>query len=100
MSEILDPRSGALLQRADAVARWYRWLFGGFHRIDFTAWMRARPIWDIITLTLMLGGLALTVTGFYLAVRRIRNDVVALLRFIGRGRRKAALAENRDAVGV
>jgi uncharacterized iron-regulated membrane protein len=92
----VDPHNGALLQRADATARWYRWLFGGLHRIDFTAWMRARPIWDIIMLTLMLGGLALTVTGFYLAVRRISNDAVLLFRFISR--RKAPIAEKVDAV--
>jgi uncharacterized iron-regulated membrane protein len=94
----VDPRSGAVLERADATARWYRWLFGGLHRIDFTAWMRARPAWDVIMLTLLLGGLASTVTGFYLAVRRIRNDVVLLFRFIGR--RKAAIAERGGAVGV
>ena len=29
-------------------------------------------------LTLMLGGLALTSTGFYLALRRIRNDIALL----------------------
>ena len=80
----IDPQSGALLQRTDATARWYRWLFGGLHRIDFTAFMRARPAWDIIMLTLMLGGLALTMTGFYLALRRIRNDIVLLARLIGR----------------
>jgi uncharacterized iron-regulated membrane protein len=80
----IDPQSGALFQRADATARWYRWLFGGLHRIDFTAWTRARPAWDIIMLTLMLGGLALTTTGFYLALRRIRNDMVLLSSFIGR----------------
>jgi hypothetical protein len=94
----VDPHSGALLQRADGTARQYRWLFGGLHRIDFTAWMRARPTWDIIMLTLMLGGLASTVTGFYLAVQRIRNDVVLLFRFAGR--RKSAIAEKGDAVGV
>jgi hypothetical protein len=38
-------------------ARGYRWFFGGLHRINFTAWMRARPVWDIIMLTLTLGGL-------------------------------------------
>ena len=90
--------SGALLQRADATARWYRWLFNGFHRIDFTAWMRARPTWDIIVLTLMLGGLASTVTGFYLAIRRIRHDVVLLFRFITR--RKVAVAQKGNAVGI
>ena len=93
----VDPNSGALLQRSDAAARWQRWLFGGLHRIDFTAWMRARPTWDIIMLTLMLGGLALTVTGFYLAVRRIRNDVMLLFRFISR--RKTAIAERGNTVG-
>ena len=90
----IDPQSGALLQRTDATARWYRWLFGGLHRIDFTAWMRARPVWDIIMLTLLLGGLALTTTGFYLALRRIRNDIMLLSRFIGR--RKPAPAERGD----
>jgi hypothetical protein len=68
------------------------------HRIDFTAWMRARPAWDVIMLTLLLGGLASTVTGFYLAVRRIRNDVVLLFRFLGR--RKAAGGEKGSSVGV
>jgi uncharacterized iron-regulated membrane protein len=90
----IDPQSGALLQRSDVTARWYRWLFGGLHRIDFTDWMRARPAWDIIKLTLLIGGLALTATGFYLALRRIRNDIVLLSGFIGR--RKPALAEKGD----
>ena len=49
-------------------------------------------------LTLMLGGLALTATGFYLALRRIRNDIMQLSRFIGR--RKPAPAEKGDPVGV
>jgi uncharacterized iron-regulated membrane protein len=88
----VDPRSGALLQRADATARWYRWLFNGFHRVDFTAWMRARPTWDIIVLTLMLGGLTSAVTGFYLAIRRIRRDIVLMFRFIAR--RKVAIADS------
>ena len=84
------PHSGALLQRADATARWYRWLFNGFHRVDFTGWLRARPTWDIIVLTLMLGGLASAVTGFYLAIRRIRYDLALLFRFFAR--RKVAIA--------
>ena len=77
----IDPNTGTLLQRVDSNSRWHRWLFGGLHRIDFTAWMRARPAWDIIVLALMLGGLGLTVSGFYLAVRRVQNDLVLLFRF-------------------
>ena len=79
----LDPTSGALLYRADANARWHRWLFAGLHRLDFTAWLRARPAWDIIVITLMLGGLAGSATGVYLAARRIRSDLVSLVRLAG-----------------
>jgi hypothetical protein len=80
----LDPANGALLQRADANGRWHRWLFGGLHRLDFTAAMRTRPLWDVLVLALMLGGLALSVTGCYLGVRRVRADLRWLLRRNGR----------------
>jgi hypothetical protein len=78
----LDPTSGALLGRADSSSRWHRWLFAGLHRIDFAAWLRTRPAWDIIVITLMLGGLAGSATGVYLAVRRIRSDVVMVFRLL------------------
>jgi uncharacterized iron-regulated membrane protein len=87
----LDPASGALLQRADANGRWHRWLFGGLHRLDFTAAMRARPFWDVLVLALMLGGLAISVTGCYLAVRRVRADIGTLFR--RRGKMAATNAE-------
>jgi hypothetical protein len=93
----VDPRSGALVARFDATARWYRWLFSGLHTIDFTAWLRAHPMRDVVVLTLLLGGLAVTITGFYLAIRRIRNDVTLLFRFVV-GRRKVAIAEKADPV--
>jgi len=80
----LDPASGALLQRADANGRWHRWLFGGLHRLDFTALMRTRPLWDVLVLALMLGGLAISVTGCYLGVRRVRADLRGLFRRNGR----------------
>jgi hypothetical protein len=76
----LDPTSGALWQRADSNSRWHRWLFAGLHRLDFAAWLRTRPAWDILVITLMLGGLAGSATGVYLAVRRIRSDVVMVFR--------------------
>jgi len=76
----LDPTSGALLGRADLNARWHRWLFAGLHRIDFAAWLRARPAWDIIVITRMLGGVAAGATGLCLAARRIRSDVIMLVR--------------------
>jgi hypothetical protein len=73
-----------VLQRADANARWHRWLFGGLHRLDLTSWMRARPTWDIIVLFLMGGGLTLTATGLYLGVRRVYDDIVRVVRMASR----------------
>ena len=78
----LDPATGALLARIDSNRRWNRWLFGAIHRLDFAAWVRVRPAWDIILIALMLGGFALSATGVYLAVRRVRNDVTMLFRAV------------------
>ena len=86
----LDPTSGALLQRTTINGRWHRWLFGGLHRLDFTAALRARPLWDIVMLVLLLGGIGLSATGVYLALRRIRSDVSGLLRSFGKGYRLVA----------
>jgi len=86
----LDPTSGALLRRADTEARWHRWLFAGLHRMDFAAWLRVRPAWDLIVITLMLGGIAASATGVYLALRRVRSDLVVLRRLVaGAGRNEA-----------
>ena len=76
----IDPASGALLQRLDADRRWHRWLFAGLHRIDFAQWLRVRPLWDMIVLGLLLGGAGVSLTGVYLALRRLRGDIASLLR--------------------
>ena len=76
----LDPTSGALLRRVDANGRWHRWLFQGLHRLDFTATLRARPLWDLVMIVLLLGGVGLSATGCYLAVRRIRQDAAGWFR--------------------
>jgi hypothetical protein len=70
----IDPKTGALVQHVDRNGRWYRWLFGGLHRVDFAPWVRARPVWDIVVLILMMGGLSLAVAGAYLAAARVRKD--------------------------
>lgn len=90
----LDPVSGALLQRIDANARWHRWLFAALHRLDFAAWLRARPLWDVLVLALMLGGLGVSATGCWLALRRMRADVAGILR-----RQPASVHHAEAAVG-
>jgi hypothetical protein len=73
-----DPRTGGLIGRVDAARRGYRWLFDGLHRLDFAAVIRTRPLWDAVMLLLLLGGIAVTGSGCYLALRRIRRDLRAL----------------------
>lgn len=68
----LDPVTGQLRQKTDRDGRWYRWLFEAFHRWDFSAGIRQRPLWDLIVLPLMLGVTALSFTGVWLGFRRLR----------------------------
>jgi PepSY-associated TM region len=67
----LDSVSGMLLAKLDAGSRAYRWLHEGLHRLDFAAWMRTRPLWDLLMLLLMSGVTVLCVTGAYLGYRRL-----------------------------
>ncbi len=70
-----DPSSAQVVRRMDANSRTRRWLFDGLHRMDFTGWLRWRPVWDIVTILLLLGGIAVTGTGTYLALSRIKRDL-------------------------
>jgi uncharacterized iron-regulated membrane protein len=93
----IDPTSGALLERADSNRRWHRWLFGAIHRLDFAAWIRVRPAWDITLIVLMLGGIAVSATGVYLALRRVRNDLKRLFCSVRRSAQRIARLWRGDA---
>jgi hypothetical protein len=71
----LDPLSGRLLGQIDSAGRWQRWLFDGLHTLDFSAPLRASKTWSGLVQLLLLGGLALSATGTYLAVRRVIRDI-------------------------
>jgi uncharacterized iron-regulated membrane protein len=86
----IDPTSGALLERADSNRRWHRWLFGAIHRLDFAVWVRVRPVWDIILIVLMLGGIAISATGVYLALRRVLSDFERLFCILSRSAQRIA----------
>jgi len=51
--------------------RWYRWLFEGLHRWDFSAALRTRPWWDLLVVPLMLGVTLVCFTGVYMGYRRV-----------------------------
>jgi hypothetical protein len=46
--------------------------------------MRERPFRDVLMWLTLLGGFGLSVTGVWLAVRRVRNDVILLWQCVRR----------------
>lgn len=70
----LDPVSGIPLESLDSNARWYRWLHQGLHALDFSPILRARPVWDLLTLSLLSGVTFVCITGAYLGLRRCATD--------------------------
>jgi hypothetical protein len=71
----LNPETGQLVRKVDPDGRGQRWLFSGFHRLDFAQWLRLRPVWDAVMLVLLIGALGGTATGVYLALLRIKRDL-------------------------
>jgi hypothetical protein len=56
-----------------------RWLYHGLHSLDFPWLYKHRPLWDIVVITLMLGGTAICVTSLVLTWRVLKRKVVAIL---------------------
>ncbi len=62
--------------RAELVARnsrWNRldrWLYNGLHSLDVAAFYRQRPLWDVVVIVLLSGGLVLVVLGCIQGWRR------------------------------
>lgn len=71
----LDPRTGELAGFADGPSRAFRWWHLGLHRLDFSQTLRARPVWDLVTLPLLLGVALLCLIGVWIGVRRLSRDV-------------------------
>jgi hypothetical protein len=81
----LDPSRGAIVRKEERLSRVNRWLYHGLHSLDFPFLYWRRPLWDIVTIALCLGGLASAVTSMLPAWRRLRR--------LGQGRK----AEGRKA---
>ena len=66
-----DPARGGVVQKSDRVSRLRRWLYQGFHSLDFPFLYFQRPLWDIVVIALSIGGLASSVTVVAPAWRRL-----------------------------
>jgi hypothetical protein len=77
----LDPERGGIVQRSVKVSRLRRWLYQGFHSLDFPFLYFRRPLWDVVVIVLSLGGLALSSTTLLPALRRLRRHARAIGRW-------------------
>ncbi len=67
----VDPASSRLLASVHRRGRLERWLYKGLHSLDFRFWHAKRPLWDLVMIILLLGGLATSSLGFWFGVRRL-----------------------------
>ena len=71
----IDPRHGTIVRKEERLSRINRWLYHGFHSLDFPWLYYRRPLWDIVVIGLSVGGLILSATSMTAAWRRVRRTV-------------------------
>ena len=81
----LDPALGRIVHREQRRSRVDRWLYRGLHRLDFPGFYHRRPLWDVVVIVLLLGGLFSAASSFVPAAKRLRRT---FRRLAARLRRK------------
>jgi hypothetical protein len=65
----IDPKTATIVGGYTDRAWSERWLFSGLHSLNFPWLYNNRPLWDIVVISFMVGGTALSVTSLVLAWR-------------------------------
>jgi len=73
----IDPKTAQVVgsYRSSTESWVNRWLYHGLHSINFPWLYNYRPAWDIVVLTLMLGGTSLCVTSVIIGFQLIRRKL-------------------------
>jgi hypothetical protein len=74
----VDPKTATVVGNYSARNWVNRWLYNGLHSLDFPWLYNYRPLWDIVVISLMLGGTALCLTSLVLSWRVIARTLVRL----------------------
>jgi PepSY-associated TM region len=69
----LDPSRGSIVRKEERLSRANRWLYHGLHSLDFRVLYARRPLWDIVVITLSLGGLVVSATTLMPAGHRLKR---------------------------
>ncbi len=76
----IDPGFGQLVGRYQQRQRLERWIYNGFHSLDFGFWYYNRPLWDISVIVLSAGGIGTSVIGLFLGFKRLGRNVKRKVR--------------------
>jgi hypothetical protein len=68
-----DPRHGVIARKEERLSRLNRWLYHGFHSLDFPFLYYHRPLWDIVVIVLSIGGIVLSATTLTASWRRLKR---------------------------
>jgi PepSY-associated TM region len=74
----VDPEMSQVLAQVNRLNRVERWLYNGLHSLDFAFWYSKRPLWDIVMIVLLAGGLTSSVLGMVMGIRRLRRGAKRL----------------------
>jgi hypothetical protein len=88
----IDPKTARVVQTYNSSNWVNRWLYNGLHSLNFPWLYEYRPLWDIVVITLMLGGTALSVTSLVLAWRVLGRKLARVLNV--RAAAEPALSED------
>ncbi|MCY3970013.1 MAG: hypothetical protein OXG74_08770 [Acidobacteria bacterium] len=76
----LSPSLGRIVHREQRRSRIDRWLYRGLHRLDFPGFYHRRPLWDLVVIGLLLGGLFSAASSLAPAAKRLRRHAARLRR--------------------
>jgi uncharacterized iron-regulated membrane protein len=75
----IDPRMSRLVAQFTRQERVERWLYHGFHSLDFGFWYYDRPLWDVGVIALSMGGAASSAIGLFVGYRRLARRMKRLV---------------------
>jgi hypothetical protein len=76
----IDPKTATVVGTASDRTFWRRWLYNGLHSLNFPWLYDYRPLWDIVVIAFMLGGMALSLTSLTLAWRAVGRTIRRVFR--------------------
>jgi hypothetical protein len=76
----IDPRMSQVVSRFTRRERLQRWIYHGFHSLDFSFWYYQGPVWTTAMVTLNAGGALLSGIGVVIALRRVKRGLKRKIR--------------------